>query len=67
MCVGGGGGRRGGCFKRICCIFYIEKREIVSFETQSILDILKSKFTPNYLYFKVTFLVPDNLLEQITV
>ena len=34
--------------------FYIEMREF-SFEIQSALDILKSKFIPNYLYFKVTF------------
>ena len=33
---------------------------------QSAFDISKSKFNPNYWYFKVNFLIPGNLLWEIS-
>ena len=43
-------------------IFYIESILKNSFEIQSTLDISNSKFISDNLYFKVSFLSPDNLL-----
>ena len=58
----------GRVFQEIEVYFFILKSEKqFSFEIQSTLDISKSKFIPNYLYFKITFMVPDNLLSDITV
>ena len=42
--------------------FYIELREII-FEIHSTLDIFKSKCISDNVYFKVSFLIPDNFFE----
>ena len=38
----------------------------IIFAVQSTCDISKSKFIPNYWYLKVNFLIPENLLWDIS-
>ena len=49
-------------FQVIEMYFYTEMRVIVFFRNKSTLDISKSKFISDNLYFKVSFLIPDNFI-----